>query len=234
MNGAQIFLKYALQVEALELVPELRELKSGRMSPHFFNSGLFNTGESITRLSEAYAAVVFDHYCRPTLSNSLVVLYGPPYKGIPLVSVISSVLFRNYDKNIGYAFGRKEAKDHGEGGTIVGAALEGKNVIIIDDVITKGTSVADAINIVRAAGGTPVGCIIAFDRQEKGIVGDLSAVQEVEKNYDIPVYAAATLADLIELLEQGLHPMSAEMLPKILAYQAQYGVQLTLEEIALI
>ncbi len=224
MNQAQKFLLYAFSIGALEFVPGGRQLKSGRISPYFFNSGLFNTGKGINALAEAYSNVIWHN------KIDIDVLYGPPYKGIPLAVATAGHIARYYGEEIGYSFSRKEVKDHGEGGTIVGASLNGKNVVIIDDVMTTGTSSGEAVEIIRVEGGISVSCVIAFDRQEKGKESNLSAVQEFEKNYGIPVYAVATLTDLIDLLDSGLHPMShisAEMLPKILAYQAQYGVQQT-------
>ncbi len=221
MNQAQHFLLYALSIGALEFVPEGRKLKSGRMSPYFFNSGLFYTAVSVGQLAEAYVATLGR---LPSVTTGDV-LFGPAYKGIPLVVATADAALRILKINLSFAFDRKEAKDHGEGGLLVGAPLKGQRVVVQDDVMTNGTSSGQAVEMVRVAGGTVIGCVIAFDRQEKGKESDLSAVQEFEKNYDIPVYAVATLADLIEFLEQVLHPMSAKMLPKILAYQAQYGVQ---------
>lgn len=217
------FVLYALGIGAIELVPEGRKLKSGRMSPYFFNSGLFNTGDSLSRLAGAYAAAVYRDGNRPD------VIFGPAYKGIPLVSAVAVTL----GNSIGYAFDRKEEKDHGEGGIIVGSSLVGKTVTILDDVMTTGTSIIDAAEIIRKNGGTPIGCVIAFDREER-VDGELSAVQEFRQKHQIPVHAAATLEDLIWVLNDQLENddqlddhaqfVLDMMLAKIRAYKAQYGV----------
>lgn len=214
-QSAARFIEYALEIKALEILPEGRKLKSGRISPYFFNSGLFNTGKSLTNLAEAYYSAADDF--------TFDVIFGPSYKGIPLATAVAQAI----GGNIGYAFDRKEAKDHGEGGIIVGASLEGKKVLIVDDVMTTGTSSGQAVEIIRANGGIPIACVIAFDRQERGKEGALSAVQEFEQTYDIPVRAAATLSDLIaffECIKDGGGIEAGEVLEKILAYQKQYGV----------
>lgn len=214
---AETFIAYALHIGALELLPEGRALKSGRISPYFFNSGLFNTGETITNLALAYAAAASEF--------TPEIVFGPAYKGIPLATALAQAI----GGNVGYAFNRKEAKDHGEGGIIVGASLAGKNVLIVDDVMTTGTSSGEAVEIIRANGGIPIGCVIAFDRQERGKEGIHSAVQEFEQTYGITVRAAATLSDLISLLRHTLaespddHQVG-EMLEEILAYRKAYGV----------
>lgn len=214
--AAETFVKYALHVRALELLPEGRKLKSGRISPYFFNSGLFNTGETITHLAQAYAAAARS-FPRPD------VVFGPAYKGIPLATAVAQAI----GGNVGYAFNRKEAKDHGEGGIIVGAPLAGKTVLIVDDVMTTGTSSGEAVEIIRANGGTPIGCVIAFDRQERGKENELSAVLEFELTYEIEVAAAATLTDLITVLRRtpvvSGDDWAGEILEKILTYRAEYG-----------
>ncbi len=218
MNAAKDFVQYALSIGAIELVPEGRGLKSGRISPYFFNSGLFNTGDSIGKLANAYVSAIN--------SIKVDVVFGPAYKGIPLVTAVSMSMWQKYGVNVGYAFNRKEIKNHGDGGIMVGYPLADKKVLIVDDVMTTGTSSSEAVEIIRANGGNPIGCVIAFDRQERGKDGMFSAVQEFENNYDISVYPAATLMDLIEALrdDKGLVPKGEETLVKILEYREQYGV----------
>ena len=190
-------------------------LKSGRISPYFFNSGLFDSGGSIARLGRFYAAALQD-------SNiNYDMLFGPAYKGIPLAVATSIALADHHQRDIPYAFNRKEAKKHGEGGTTVGAPLTGQ-VMIIDDVISAGTSVRESVEIIKAAGALPAGVIIALDRQERGTEMS-SAIQEVEKNYGIRVTSIVNLQCLIMYLS--LQPEMAEPLQKIKNYQQQYGVQ---------
>jgi orotate phosphoribosyltransferase len=187
--------------------------KAGRLSPYFFNAGLFNDGESLMKLGEFYAAAI--------LKSGVLfdMLFGPAYKGITLAASISIALARQ-GHNFPYAYNRKEAKDHGEGGTIVGAPLQGR-VLIVDDVISAGTSVRESVEMIKAAGAIPAGVAIAIDRQERGL-GELSAVQEVEKNSGMPVIKIATLADLIAFLDGAAD--LAEFKPAVQAYRNQYGV----------
>jgi orotate phosphoribosyltransferase len=187
--------------------------KAGRLSPYFFNAGLFNDGTSLARLS--------DFYARRILASGLQfdVLFGPAYKGIPLAAG-SAMALAGLGRNMPYAYNRKEAKDHGEGGTLVGAPLAGR-VLIIDDVISAGTSVRESVELIRAAGATPAGVLIALDRQERG-QGELSAVQEVEGNYGIPVLSVATLTDLIDYLSG--HPDLENKLAAVRAYRSSYGI----------
>jgi len=189
-------------------------LKSGRISPYFFNAGLFNTGRSLAELGKYYAQTIVDS------KIDFDLLYGPAYKGIPLAAVTAAALAVFHNIDIPYAFNRKEAKDHGEGGTIVGHELEGK-VLIIDDVISAGTSVRESMDIIAAQGAKPAGVVIALDRQEKG-QGDLSAIQEVERDYDIPVASIVRLESLISYLS--VDQSNAEHLDRIRAYREQYGV----------
>ncbi len=187
--------------------------KAGRLSPYFFNAGLFNDGESLMKLGEFYAAAILKS------GVQFDMLFGPAYKGITLAASISIALARQ-GNNFPYAYNRKEAKDHGEGGTIVGAPLHGR-VLIVDDVISAGTSVRESVEIIKSAGAIPAGVAIAIDRQERGL-GELSAVQEVEKNSAMPVIKIATLADLIAFLD-GASDLS-EFKPAVQAYRNQYGV----------
>jgi len=211
MDFRQEFIEFALRCQVLRF-GEFKT-KAGRLSPYFFNAGLFNDGDSLGRLSEFYAKaaeagpVGFD------------MLFGPAYKGIPLVAAIAIALARN-GKNYPFAYNRKEAKDHGEGGTIVGAPLSGR-VLIVDDVISAGTSVRESVEMIRAAGATPAGVLIALDRQERG-QGELSAVQEVQRDYGIPVIAVAGLGDLLSYLAN--HAEFAEHRPAVARYREQYGV----------
>jgi len=185
------FIKLAIEYQALKF-GEFK-LKSGRLSPYFFNAGVFDSGWALATLGSVYA----QSYIEQSLQCD--VLFGPAYKGIPLVSALAIALSSNHDLDLPYAFNRKEAKDHGEGGVIVGAPLEG-DVLIVDDVITAGTAIREAVDIIHAEGGKATGVLIALDRQEKGS-GDKSAIQEVQDDYGIPVYSLITLSDLIDYLE---------------------------------
>jgi orotate phosphoribosyltransferase len=187
--------------------------KAGRLSPYFFNAGLFNDGESLMRLGEFYAAAILKS------GVQFDMLFGPAYKGISLAASISIALARQ-GHNFPYAYNRKEAKDHGEGGTIVGASLQGR-VLIVDDVISAGTSVRESVEMIKAAGAIPAGVAIAIDRQERGL-GELSAVQEVEKDSGMPVIKIATLSDLIVYLNDA--PELAEFKSAVQAYRNEYGV----------
>ncbi len=188
-------------------------LKSGRISPYFFNSGLFNTGATISRLGQYYAAaIVADNV-------ALDMLYGPAYKGIPLAVATVIALQEQHQRDIPFAFNRKEAKDHGEGGMIVGAALAGK-VLVIDDVISAGTSVRESVAIINNAGASMAGVAIALDRQERG-QGDTSAILEIQQQHGIKVTSIANLSTLLDYLSE--KPQQADTLARIRDYQAQYG-----------
>lgn len=189
-------------------------LKSGRISPYFFNAGLFNTGEHLTRLSRFYAAAIQDS------GIEFDTLFGPAYKGIPLAATTAVALYDQHQRNVPYCFNRKEAKDHGEGGSIVGAPLSGR-ILIIDDVITAGTAIGEAMEIIDAAGAKAAGVVIALDRQEKG-KGELSAIQEVEQNFGLKVASIITLSDLMEYLKDDA--AMADHLQAIQTYRSQYGV----------
>jgi orotate phosphoribosyltransferase len=187
--------------------------KAGRLSPYFFNAGLFNDGESLMKLGEFYAAAILKSGVRFDM------LFGPAYKGITLAASIAIALARQ-GRNVPYAYNRKEAKDHGEGGTIVGAPLSGK-VLIVDDVISAGTSVRESVDIIRSHGAEPCAVAIAIDRQERGL-GELSAVQEVQRDNGIPVISIATLADLIRFLEDA--PELLTFKQAVQQYCDEYGV----------
>ncbi|WP_026602498.1 orotate phosphoribosyltransferase [Methylomonas sp. 11b] len=205
------FIQYALDCGVLKFGEF--HLKSGRVSPYFFNTGLFNSGAQLDKLGQFYAQALI------SAGVEVDVLYGPAYKGIPLVST-TSIAYSRLQRDIPFAFNRKEAKDHGEGGVLVGAPLQGK-VWILDDVITAGTSVRESVEIINAAGATVAGVVIALDRQEKG-QNELSAVQEVSAQFGIPVLAIICLADIIEFISQ--QNGSADKLAIIQAYRQQYGI----------
>jgi orotate phosphoribosyltransferase len=187
--------------------------KAGRLSPYFFNAGLFNDGASLSRLADFYAQAI--------LASSIAfdMLFGPAYKGIPLVAAIAMKLAER-GRNLPFAFNRKEAKDHGEGGTLIGAPLAGR-VLIVDDVISAGTSVRESVEIIRHGGATPAGVTIAIDRQERG-TGALSAVQEVEQSLGLPVIAVARLTDVIDYLAG--QPALEQNLAAVRRYRETYGV----------
>ncbi len=206
------FLNFAVEKEVLRFGEFT--LKSGRLSPYFFNTGLFNTGGSLAQLGRYYARAIVDS------GIEFDVLYGPAYKGIPLAAVTSAALFDGHQRDVAYAFNRKEAKDHGEGGVIVGHPLQGR-VLIIDDVISAGTSVRESVDIIRQENAEPAGVVIALDRQERG-QGDKSAVQEVEQDLGIPVAAIARLQHLIEFIEGSAQ--FREWLAPISNYRQQYGI----------
>jgi orotate phosphoribosyltransferase len=189
------------------------KLKSGRVSPYFFNAGLFNSGRALAELGRHYAAAI------DQASVQCDVLFGPAYKGIPLVATTAVALADKYRRDLPWAFNRKEAKDHGEGGSIVGTPLRGR-VLIVDDVITAGTAIREAVDIIRIAGAEPAAVVLALDRQERG-QGELSAVQEVEQQLKIPVTSILKLQDLISFLEQAGDP---DRLKAVRNYRAEYGV----------
>jgi len=207
----QEFIEFAIQKQVLRF-GEFKT-KAGRLSPYFFNAGLFNDGVSLMKLGEYYAAAIIKS------GVEFDMLFGPAYKGITLAASIAIALARQ-GRNVPYAYNRKEAKDHGEGGTVVGAPLTGR-VLIVDDVISAGTSVRESVDIIRSHDATPCGVAIAIDRQERGL-GQLSAVQEVEKDNGIPVIKIATLADLISYLD-GATDLAAYK-PAVEKYRAEYGV----------
>jgi orotate phosphoribosyltransferase len=188
-------------------------LKSGRASPYFFNAGLINDGESLRRLGACYAQALVD------TGTGFDMLFGPAYKGIPLATATAIALAQHHRRNVAVAFNRKEAKSHGETGSLIGAPLAGR-VLIVDDVITAGTAVRESIGIIRSAGASPAGVLVALDRQERG-QGKLSAVQEVQTAFSIPVIRIITLDDLIEYLEAG---GPGDELAALQNHRARFGV----------
>ncbi|MFA5985366.1 MAG: orotate phosphoribosyltransferase [Methylococcaceae bacterium] len=205
------FIHYALDCGVLKFGQF--QLKSGRISPYFFNTGLFNTGAKLGKLGEFYAQ------CLQHAEIKTDILYGPAYKGIPLVSATAIAYYQLTNQDLPFAFNRKEAKDHGEGGHLVGAALSG-NVIILDDVITAGTSVRESVAIIKQAGATPAGVLIALDRQEQG-QNQISAITEISAQYHMPVFAIITLADIVDYLTTQNRPAE---IASIKHYQALYGI----------
>ena len=188
-------------------------LKSGRISPYFFNAGLFNTGSHLSQLGNFYAQAI-------EASNlQFDVLFGPAYKGIPLAAATAIALNDNFNRNVPYSFNRKEAKDHGEGGSIVGHPLEG-DILIIDDVITAGTAIREAQDIINANDANTKGVIVALDRQEKG-KGELSAIQEVEQIFGIKVLSIINLSHIIEHLKAS---KNEDVVSRIESYRSQYGI----------
>ncbi|EMI1449490.1 TPA: orotate phosphoribosyltransferase [Proteus mirabilis] len=189
-------------------------LKSGRVSPYFFNAGLFNTGRDLALLGQFYAQTLIDNHV------PCDVLFGPAYKGIPIATTTAVALVEHHDMDVPYCFNRKEAKDHGEGGTLVGSPLTG-NVVIVDDVITAGTAIRESMEIIRQHDATLSGVLLSLDRQEKGR-GSLSAIQELERDYQCQVYSIITLDDLISYLTES-ETLSAH-LPAVKAYRERYGI----------
>ncbi|AKT28051.1 orotate phosphoribosyltransferase [Pseudomonas syringae pv. actinidiae] len=189
-------------------------LKSGRTSPYFFNAGLFNTGSALAQLGRFYAAAVVESGIR------FDVLFGPAYKGIPLASATAVALAEHHDRDLPWCFNRKEAKAHGEGGSLVGSPLAG-NVLIIDDVITAGTAIREVMQIIKDQDATAAGVLIALNRQERGN-GELSAIQEVERDFGIPVVSIVSLNQVLEFLADDAQ--LKQHLPAVEAYRAQYGI----------
>ncbi|WP_067515916.1 orotate phosphoribosyltransferase [Endozoicomonas ascidiicola] len=206
------FLDFAIEQEVLRFGEFT--LKSGRQSPYFFNAGLFNSGEAISKLGRFYAEAIVN------AGLAFDLLFGPAYKGIPLATATAVALYEHHGINTPWCFNRKEAKDHGEGGNIVGAPLAGR-VAIVDDVITAGTAIREVMDIINNTDAKPAAVIVAMDRQEKG-QGDLSAIQEVERDFQIPVLSVVSLTDLLEYSEN--HPEIRRHAPDIKAYRDRYGV----------
>jgi orotate phosphoribosyltransferase len=215
----------AYKTEFLELALELGvlrfgefTLKSGRVSPYFFNAGLFNSGYAAAKLGRCYASAI------TALDFEFDMLFGPAYKGIPLVVLASAALAEHQDIDYPFAFNRKERKDHGEGGSIVGAPLAGR-VLILDDVITAGTAVREVLDVIREAGAQPAGVLVALDREEIGVKTRVSAVQQLEADLGVPIRSIVSLTDLIDHMEED--DEYAAHLPAVRAYRNRYGTVLT-------
>ena len=208
----QDFIRFTLEKEALRFGEF--QTKAGRLSPYFFNAGLFCDGASLKHLTRFYAQAI--------LASEIPfdMLYGPAYKGIPLAAG-TAIALAEQGCNVPYCFNRKEAKDHGEGGSTVGSRLQGR-VLIIDDVISAGTSVRESVELIRTAGATPCGIVIALDRMERGL-GEFSAVQEIRQAYHIPVTAIVTLDDLLGYLQN--HAGMVQNLQAVRSYRERYGVK---------
>ncbi|GAB1147107.1 orotate phosphoribosyltransferase [Shewanella algae] len=206
------FIEFALERQVLRFGEFT--LKSGRKSPYFFNAGLFNTGRDLARLGRFYAAALVD------AGIDYDLLFGPAYKGIPIATTTAVALAEHHDLDIPYCFNRKEKKDHGEGGNLVGSELKGK-VMLVDDVITAGTAIRESMEIIQANGATLAGVLIALDRQEKG-KGELSAIQEVERDFGCQIVAIIKLADLIAYLAE--KPGMEQELAAVSTYREQYGI----------
>ena len=189
-------------------------LKSGRQAPYFINTGNYKTGKQLAQLGKYYAACMKEHGLNPDT------LFGPAYKGIPLATSAAVALATEYDQEVGYCFDRKEVKDHGEGGNLVGSALQGR-VMLVDDVITAGTAIRESMEIIQANGATLAGVLISLDRQERGR-GEISAIQEVERDYNCKVISIITLKDLIAYLEE--KPEMADHLAAVRQYREEFGV----------
>lgn len=210
------FIEFALRKQVLRFGEFT--LKSGRKSPYFFNAGLFNTGRDLAQLGRFYAAALNESGVEFDL------LFGPAYKGIPIATTTAVALADHYDRDVPYCFNRKEAKTHGEGGNLVGSALQGR-VMLVDDVITAGTAIRESMEIIAENQASLAGVMIALNRMERG-QGELSAIQEVERDYGCQVIAIITLNDLISYLEEQVasQPELAPHLDAVRAYRAEYGV----------
>jgi len=209
------FIEFALSLNVLRFGEFT--LKSGRNSPYFFNAGLFNSGLALAKLGRFYAAAIADS------GVAFDVLFGPAYKGIPIASAAAIALADHHGRDLPWCFNRKEAKAHGEGGTLVGAPLQGQ-VLIVDDVITAGTAIREVMDIIGQTDAKPAGVVVALDRQEKG-KAELSAIQEVERDFGIPVISIINLNQLIRYMEEQASGSLAQHLPRVKAYRDQYGVQ---------
>ena len=212
-NYKQQFIEFALTRQVLKFGEFT--LKSGRVSPYFFNAGLFNQGADLARLGEFYAAALQDAGLQYDM------IFGPAYKGIPIATAVSIALFNRFDINKPVCFNRKETKDHGEGGNLIGSPLRGK-VLLVDDVITAGTAIRESMQIIQANEAQLSAVLIALNRQERGN-GELSAIQEVERDYQCDVLSIIDFADLMAFIE--IQPEYQQYLPAMRAYREQYGIK---------
>lgn len=212
-NYKQQFIEFALARQVLKFGEFT--LKSGRVSPYFFNAGLFNQGADLARLGEFYAAALQDAGLQYDM------IFGPAYKGIPIATAVSIALFNRFDINKSVCFNRKETKDHGEGGNLIGSPLRGK-VLLVDDVITAGTAIRESMQIIQANEAQLSAVLIALNRQERGN-GELSAIQEVERDYQCDVLSIIDFADLMAFIET--QPEYQQYLPAMRAYREQYGIK---------
>ena len=210
------FLELALELEVLHFGEFT--LKSGRVSPYFFNAGEFNTGYAAAKLARCYASAIAD------LEIEFDVLFGPAYKGITLVALAAAALAEHHDLDYPFAFNRKEAKDHGEGGAIVGASLSGKRVLIVDDVVTAGTAIKEVAAVISEAGGKPIGVLVALDREEIGSRARIPAKEQLEAEIGLTIHNIVSLTDFVEHLEEKND--FAAQLPAMKAYRNRYGVAL--------
>ena len=212
-NYKQQFIEFALARQVLKFGEFT--LKSGRVSPYFFNAGLFNQGADLARLGEFYAAALQDAGLQYDM------IFGPAYKGIPIATAVSIALFNRFDINKPVCFNRKETKDHGEGGNLIGSPLRGK-VLLVDDVITAGTAIRESMQLIQANNAQLSAVLIALNRQERGN-GELSAIQEVERDYQCDVLSIIDFADLMAFIES--QPEYQQYLPAMRAYREQYGIK---------
>ena len=212
-NYKQQFIEFALARQVLKFGEFT--LKSGRVSPYFFNAGLFNQSADLARLGEFYAAALQDAGLKYDM------IFGPAYKGIPIATAVSIALFNRFDINKPVCFNRKETKDHGEGGNLIGSPLRGK-VLLVDDVITAGTAIRESMQIIQANEAQLSAVLIALNRQERGN-GELSAIQEVERDYQCDVLSIIDFADLMAFIE--IQPEYQQYLPAMRAYREQYGIK---------
>ena len=209
------FFNTALAADALKF--GCFTLKSGRVSPYFFNAGLFNDGDKLYQLASCYAQTIVEKKVQ------FDVLFGPAYKGIPLAALVSAILYEVHGINVGFAYNRKEAKDHGEGGVLVGCNIQRRRVLIIDDVITAGTAIKEAITLIQQNQASLAGVIVALDRQEIAPNLKVSAIQAIEQKYQVPVLSIASLSHLIEFM-RSQERFSVDEINKMKAYQKQYGI----------